>query len=147
MFRSLGMSDERVVRRVLGGEREAYGVLVERYFGAVRAVGYAYTGNRTDADDVAQEAFLRAFQGLNNLRECAKFGPWLLSIARNLGNSLAARRKREAEVRAEISPDRASVTPDMERRELLDSVRCRRGRHAPCRGHRGSLQRRGSLNR
>jgi RNA polymerase sigma-70 factor, ECF subfamily len=123
MFRFRSMSDERVVRRVLGGEREAYGVLVERYFGAVRAVGYAHTGNRTDADDVAQEAFLRAFQGLDNLRECAKFSPWLLTIARNIANSLAARRKREAEVRAEASPHEASVKPDMERRELFDSVR------------------------
>lgn len=76
-------SDEHYVRRVLAGHRNDFEVLVRRYLPAVLAVGRGILGNATDADDLAQECFISAYQRLDTLREPAKFPSWLLAIARH----------------------------------------------------------------
>ena len=83
MFNQQQRSDEKAVCMALAGRRDAFGLLVSRYLPLVYAVAYARVGNAADAEDVAQETFLRAFQGLESLHEQRKFGAWLLTIARN----------------------------------------------------------------
>ena len=70
--------DAQVVRRVLSGHSDDYAVLVKRYLPTVQAVAYARMGNYADAQDVAQDAFFKAFQRLNTLRDTRKFGAWLM---------------------------------------------------------------------
>lgn len=87
-WRSRDKKDGEIVRRVLQGRRDEFGLLVERYLPAVQAVAYAHTGNRADAQDIAQETFLTAYQRLHTLREVGSLGAWLTTIARNAANHL-----------------------------------------------------------
>lgn len=69
-----------LVRRAQAGDVEAFGELVERNRRAVVRAATAALGNPADADDVAQEAFVTAFQKLNGFRGESSFRTWLLTI-------------------------------------------------------------------
>ena len=58
-------ADSSIVRQVLGGDREAFGQLVNRYFRTAYAMSWGYVGNHADTDDAVQESFLTAFQKLD----------------------------------------------------------------------------------
>jgi RNA polymerase sigma factor (sigma-70 family) len=118
MFRIGRQDDERIVRAVLGGRRDDYGILIRRHMTVVHAIAFAHTGNHADAEDVAQEAFLGALQTLDTLREPAKFPAWLVGIARHIACDVSRRRARETRVAAEAVPAESAVLPDMERREM-----------------------------
>ena len=84
--------DAALVRQTLSGRRAAFDELVERYQRRATAVAYRLLGNLHDALEVCQEAFVRAYRGLQTLEDQQKFGPWLLRIVTNL--SLNFRRAR-----------------------------------------------------
>ena len=84
--------------RAVAGDRSAFGLLVERYAGAVRRVALAVLSDPDDADDAAQDAFLSAFVKLRQYDPHRPFGPWLMRIA---ANSATDRRRRRAVRRAE----------------------------------------------
>ena len=69
-----------LVRRAQAGDVEAFGELVERNRRAVFRAALAAVGSATEADDVAQEAFVTAFQKLNGFRAESSFKTWLLTI-------------------------------------------------------------------
>jgi len=96
------LTDAMLVRSALGGNRAAFGVLVERHLGTVHALAWSHTGSPVDADDVTQETFLRAFTKLDTLREADKFAAWLTGIARNLAADVRARALRTAPVSPEL---------------------------------------------
>ena len=100
MFTPTSASDERIIRNVLRGRQEAFGELVTRYVSSVYAVALACVGNATDADDVAQEAFLRAYRRLDSLRSPGKFGAWLVTITRNAAYSMAKSQRRRMNSRS-----------------------------------------------
>jgi len=72
--------DVTLVRRAQAGDVDAFGDLVERHRRSVFRAAVAALGSATEADDVAQEAFVTAFQKLNGFRGEASFKTWLLSI-------------------------------------------------------------------
>jgi RNA polymerase sigma-70 factor (ECF subfamily) len=72
--------DLELVRRAQAGDVEAFGQLVERNRRAVFRAALAAVGSATEADDVAQDAFVTAFQKLDGFRGDAMFRTWLLSI-------------------------------------------------------------------
>ena len=76
--------DATLISRALGGENSAFGALVERHFGAAYASAYAVLGNRSDAEELAQETFVQAFQKLGKLREPGAFVGWIWRIAHDL---------------------------------------------------------------
>ncbi len=76
--------DRDIVRRVRQGEREAFSILVEKYKKPILNLIYRYTGQREQAEDLAQEVFLRAFRGLDGFRGNSRFFTWLYRIAVNL---------------------------------------------------------------
>jgi RNA polymerase sigma-70 factor, ECF subfamily len=76
-------SDTRFIGRVLAGETEAFALLSERYRPRVFALCLQWTHNPADADDLAQETLLRAYSCLDQVREPARFWPWLAQIAIN----------------------------------------------------------------
>lgn len=85
--------EEKLVGRCKGGEKDAYGILVKRYARDVFAVCLGVLGNVADAEDCAQEAFVRGFVEIGKLRDESGFRPWILRIARNLCIDLVRRRK------------------------------------------------------
>jgi RNA polymerase sigma-70 factor (ECF subfamily) len=75
-------SDKMLVRAVLVGDKSAYESLYDRYAPLIRAVCYDTTGNLADAQDLAQDVFMRAYKNLDQLRDPDRFGKWLVGIAR-----------------------------------------------------------------
>src|SRR5215471_5631018 len=73
-------SDAELVERTRAGRAEAFGELVRRHQRAAWAVAWALSGDATEAQDLAQEAFVRAFANLHLLASAARFGPWLRRI-------------------------------------------------------------------
>jgi RNA polymerase sigma-70 factor (ECF subfamily) len=88
------MDDPTAIQNSRGGDREAFRHLVERY--QSEAVGHAVAilGNREDALDAVQEAFIDAFQALDRFDLSRQFYPWFYTILRNCCYKLAARRKK-----------------------------------------------------
>src|SRR5258706_10356940 len=73
-----------LVARAQRGDRAAFGELMRRYRPRVYALALHLTGDGHDADDVAQEAFLRAYRSLGEFRAAAEFFTWVYRIAVNL---------------------------------------------------------------
>src|SRR5215468_10915292 len=92
---SLRQSDAAAVERVLAGDREAYRALVERHSRNVHRLAYRMTGNQHDAEEVVQEAFLRAYQKLRQFESRANFGTWVYRIAANYAIDRMRQKKTE----------------------------------------------------
>ena len=76
-------NDAELVVAALAGNTQAYDLLVTRYRRAMLTVAQQIVRNPTDAEDVVQDAFLRAFEALPQLSDLNRFGAWLHSITRN----------------------------------------------------------------
>lgn len=81
------IEDRELVRRAAAGNVDAYNVLVSRWEKNLYNYLLRVTGNREDALDLAQDAFLKAYQGLATLGEAEKFPQWLFRIGHNLAMS------------------------------------------------------------
>lgn len=79
----VGSEDARLVARSLKQDHEAFGQLIDRHAPAIVNLAYRMVGNRAEAEDLAQEAFLTAFKALSTFRADAKFSTWLYRIAAN----------------------------------------------------------------
>jgi RNA polymerase sigma-70 factor (ECF subfamily) len=77
----VGTADEDVVKRVLAGETALYEILMRRYNQRLYRVARSILRNDVDAEDVMQEAYVRAYQHLNQFAGEAKFSTWLTKIA------------------------------------------------------------------
>jgi len=86
--------ERRLIERTLAGDDEAFGDLVERHQRVVFNIAYRMLGNRQEAQDVAQEAFWRAYRGLGGFDLSRPLTPWLYRIATNL--SLNRLRRKQA---------------------------------------------------
>lgn len=76
------MDDRYIIKSILDGKKDDFGLLVKKYFDGVRRVCLSLCGNGFDADDATQEAFVDAFVYLPSLDDHNKFAPWLYKIAR-----------------------------------------------------------------
>jgi RNA polymerase sigma-70 factor (ECF subfamily) len=87
-------ADQAVVEQARSGDADAFRVLVERHSRALFRLAFRMTGNESDAEDVVQEAFLRAYRQLHKFDERASFGTWLYRIASNCALDLVRSRNR-----------------------------------------------------
>lgn len=112
--------DEELVRRILGGEPIAYATLVRRHRRAALARALAVVGEPADAEDVAQDSFVQAYEQLATCRHPAHFAAWLLTIVyrRALNHLRSTRRRRLAPLDAGLSTSDAAPGEDVERGEL-----------------------------
>lgn len=76
-------SDADLVAACLGGDRNAFGWIVERYQRLLCSLAYSATGSVSESEDVAQETFLTAWRQLGDLRDAEKLRPWLCGILRH----------------------------------------------------------------
>lgn len=100
--------DQALVDRARRGDADAFGDLVRAYQHRIVNFTRALVWNAADAEDVAQEAFLRAYRGLKGFRGGSSFKTWLYQIAANAARTHAARRRDRPE---QASGD-PSVTPE-----------------------------------
>ncbi|MBN2383267.1 sigma-70 family RNA polymerase sigma factor [bacterium] len=89
-----GTDDNYWIDRVLAGETEAFGVLVKRYQQKMFRVAYRITLEAAEAEDVTQQAFLKAFLHLQRFRRQSAFSTWLYRITCNIAlNSYKAKQR------------------------------------------------------
>lgn len=100
-----------LIARTCRDDQAAFGELVEQNRGAILRVCFRLLGNLEDAKDVAQEAFLQAYLGLDRFREGSRFSTWLYRIAVNLCLNVLRRRGPRGEPLDEAFPD-PRPTPD-----------------------------------
>jgi len=73
-------SDEQLIRDIQGGNIASFGIIVERYWNMVMALALSRIDNAADAEDIAQESFLKAYSHLHRLRHPYRFAGWLSKI-------------------------------------------------------------------
>jgi RNA polymerase sigma-70 factor (ECF subfamily) len=88
---------EELARAAQAGSREAYGALVLRHEGSLVRFLRGRAANQADAEELAQEAFLRGWRKLEQYDPSYRFSTWLFTLARNLAISRARRRRAEPE--------------------------------------------------
>ena len=76
--------EARLIARVQEGDAEAYDGLVSKYLRRVVAIAFSIVRNPHDAEDLAQEAFVKAYESIGRFRAGASFGPWIGRIVTNL---------------------------------------------------------------
>ncbi len=87
-------AERRAIEAVLGGDRGAFRVLVERHHRGVHAMIQRFVRNEADADDLAQAAFVAAFDALGGFKLDQRFSTWLYRIAINLAKDHLKSKKR-----------------------------------------------------
>jgi RNA polymerase sigma-70 factor (ECF subfamily) len=81
-------SDDDLVRRVVRGDTQAFGLLVERHTPVVYRIVRRMSSDRAEAEAITQEAFLRAWEGLKRSKDVTAFLPWLIQIAVNVARDV-----------------------------------------------------------
>lgn len=82
-----------LIRQVQAGDRDVFRVLVERHSQAIFRTAYRMTGNESDAEEVVQETFLRAYKSIGRFEARSTVSTWLTRIAINCSLDLTAQRK------------------------------------------------------
>jgi RNA polymerase sigma factor (sigma-70 family) len=77
---STGLNDTEIISKVLGGDQQAYAVLVNRYQNYVFTLTLRFLKSREDAEEVAQDIFVKAYRSLADFRGASKFSTWLYTI-------------------------------------------------------------------
>lgn len=103
---------QNLVNACLAGDQVAIADLVARYRGRVFGLCYRMLGHREDAEDMAQETFVRALRSLRRWDQDRPFEPWLLAIAGNRCRTLLARRCRRPKSHGEVE-NLADPRPDI----------------------------------
>lgn len=114
-------SDGALVRRVLGGEREAFSILVSRHQAALFRHARGMGVDRTAAQDLVQDAFMKAYLRLRQCRDPERFRSWLLGLFRN-GTLDFLRDVRRREEPLDAVAETHAVAPGAERHDAGDAV-------------------------
>jgi RNA polymerase sigma-70 factor (ECF subfamily) len=124
-----GADDEfKLIEQSRSGDPEAYAALVNRHQNMVRAVAFRMTGSFDDSQELAQEAFLRAYRQLDSFAGGSKFSTWLCRIVINLSLDWRRRERRRDNLHAKWAAEPASADasnagfPDELSRRVQDAL-------------------------
>lgn len=113
--RAADLADEEIIELVLDGDTEAFSWLVKRHQGRVLRLGMSFFHDREEADDFAQDVFVKAYSALASFKGRSKFSTWLLRIAYNTAVNVKQRRREalrlnpEAELEGDPGADEAHL--------------------------------------
>jgi len=113
------MSDRAIIQQVLAGDVEAFARLVDRHYPRCARIALRIVGNREDAEEAIQDAFLRAFKALGDYEDRERFSAWLVRILVNQCRTVLARSKR----RHRTQPGQSRTWPGTPRRRKKSSRR------------------------
>jgi len=118
-------TDAELVQLTRTGDTVAFGELIRRYQGLIYGLAYHQVGNFADAQDIAQEAFVKAFRCLDQLEQPERFAPWLKTVTANECKMwLRGRRRAMPLEEAEALPSYASLAAESwRRRERQTEIR------------------------
>ena len=118
--------DPQIIKAARAGDRRAFGLLVRQCQGDVWRLAFHLVRNETIADDVTQDAFVRAYRFLPNYRADAKFSTWLYSITRNCAMDELRKSSRRRKVMEKLETTDATPSSDhavvLEVREAIASL-------------------------
>jgi len=106
--------DDILVTEALNGNSRSFEVLVRRYRRLIVALGRRMTGSFEDAEDIAQQTFMKAFVGLPRFQGRSSFSTWLTSIAVNEARMWIRKRSRLREVLHPGVGDEGDIAPPLE---------------------------------
>nr|WP_295666842.1 RNA polymerase sigma factor [Sphingomonas sp.] len=86
-------SDTDLLAAAIGGDRDAFGVLLRRHYDRIHGLAWQLTGSRADADDIAQDVCCTLVEKIHGFRGEAKFTTWLCSIVFNAARDFRRRRR------------------------------------------------------
>ena len=114
------LEDQELVERAKCGDVDAYEQLVERHQQAAFRTAYFVAAHADDAEDAAQEAFVKAYRALGQFRSGASFRPWLLAIVANEARNRlrSASRRDSLALRMAESRSQGDAAPSPERAAL-----------------------------
>jgi RNA polymerase sigma-70 factor (ECF subfamily) len=124
-------AEAELVSRARRGDEAAFGALVDAFAEVAFRTAYLVTGDAAEAEDAAQEAFVKAYRALDRFREGSPFRPWLLRIVGNTARNRrrSANRQLGLRLRAEAqAPAAPSTSPEADllrrerRRALLEAI-------------------------
>ena len=114
------MDDREVIGRVLDGDREAYALLVDRYKDMAYTIAVRLLGDRSDAEEVVQQAFIKAYSNLGLFRQESAFFTWFFRIVYNGAISLLRTRKKIVPGDDQVLHGMATAEPDFFESEERD---------------------------
>ena len=119
------MTDHAIIHQVLAGDVEALSRLVDRHYDRCARIAFRILGNREDAEEAIQDAFLRAYRALGTYEDQERFSAWLTRILVNQCRTVLARVKRREAVFSDLDlrdaelfagvESKDSEWPDLER--------------------------------
>jgi RNA polymerase sigma factor (sigma-70 family) len=122
----LQLSPEEQVAKARSGDTGAFADLIRQHERTALAIAYASVGDASTAGDIAQEAFLRAWQRLGELKDPARFSAWLARIVRNLAADQTRKRsfQQVADVQQleDLGPIAMDPSAQLDRQELSDRM-------------------------
>ena len=90
-----GLPDNELIAQVIKGDQQAYKVLVDRYQSYIFTLAYKLMQSREDAEEVAQDVFVKAYRSLADFKGGSKFSTWLYTIAHNTGITYLRKKKQK----------------------------------------------------
>jgi RNA polymerase sigma-70 factor (ECF subfamily) len=127
----LELSDTQIIERTLGGEHDAFNLLVRRWERQIYGLALRMLGRDDEAKDATQETFLLAYRNLSKFRGEAKFSSWIYRIALNICNTKLRNRSREGisleeqqeAVGFEVVDDTEDLSAGIQREQVARHVR------------------------
>jgi RNA polymerase sigma-70 factor (ECF subfamily) len=128
---NLDLNDTQIIERTLGGEPEAFNVLVRRWERHIYGLTFRMLGRDEEARDATQETFLSAYRNLSKFRGDAKFSSWIYRIALNICNTRLRGRNKfmlsiEEEFEAhgfELAADEQDLSSNIQQEQITIHVR------------------------
>lgn len=131
----MSLSDKEIVEKYLAGDVEAFALLIQKYEAGLYRYCLRFTGNSQDAQDMAQQTFIKVFENIEKIDLDRELKSWIYTVATNLCRSLY-RKKREVNFSDLEGPDsedegstenyfednNVDVSGDVEQRELKEKV-------------------------
>jgi RNA polymerase sigma factor (sigma-70 family) len=90
-----GTDEKEIISRVLQGDQQVFAELIKRYQHFVFTIALRYTNNREDAEEIAQDVFVKAYRSLADFRHDSKFSTWLYTITSNTCITFLRKKKTE----------------------------------------------------
>ena len=112
---AMALSDQEIIAAVLRGETQGFAQLVDRYQSYVFTLAFRMTQSREDAEEIAQDTFVKAYRSLADFKGSAKFSTWLYTIAHNTG--ITYLRKKKVQVQS-IDEERGMHAADQQASDL-----------------------------
>ena len=112
LTRDVENTDAILIERLRAGDSSAATELVRRYSTPLYNFSYRFTGNREEAQEIAQEALLKALKNMDRFNPRYKFSSWVYRICRNLAIDRKRRKRPSSELNEEITPDPGHVDPN-----------------------------------